>query len=254
MEKVSKMEAADKDIFDMARKNSDTATINIMLRKYNLSDEYKTLRSLLDEMYKAAINVGLDINKRRDYHPRVIKDSKGFLEYFYQQQDWPVMEQAIRAKETELQRYLGEDEKAQIINNMLRGYSSGNISLSKPSQLKERSVEQITPEINKFYMDSDAALLTYINNVTDVVEARKLFGKSKDDAMPLFGQKRNYPMDDTIGAYVLKLLNDGQIKPQDEQILRNVLSARFNETGTREYSACIKISLILIRWALRFLR
>jgi hypothetical protein len=234
IEKVSKMESADKTAFDLARKNSDTTMINALLGKYNLTTEYKNVRSLLDEMYNAAVNVGLDINRRRDYHPRVLKDSKGFLEYFYKQQDWPIMEQAIRAKEIELQRYLEADEKAKIINNLLRGYPSGNISLSKPGQLKERSVKQVTPEINKFYMDSDAALLSYINSVTDTIEARKLFGKSRDNSMPLFGKNKvDYPMADTIGGYILKLLGEGKIKPQDEHILREILSARFNETGTR---------------------
>ncbi|MFA5154159.1 MAG: hypothetical protein WC554_16535, partial [Clostridia bacterium] len=233
IKKVDKMEKGDKTAFDLARKNSDPTIIKSIVNKYGLGEEYRELRTLLDSMYDDAINVGYEVHKRGEYHPRVLKDSKGFLEYFYKQQNWPVLQDAIRAKETELQRYLDDDEKASLINNLLRGYPSGNITLGRPGQLKERMVEQVTPEINKFYMDSDAALLTYINSVTDAVEARKLFGKSKDDSMPLFGKTKSYPMDETIGGYVLRLIDSGTITPAQEQELRNILSARFNETGTR---------------------
>jgi hypothetical protein len=234
IEKVSKMTREDKTAFDLARKNSDTTTINSLVKKYGLGKEYRELRLLLNNMYEEATSVGYDIHKKGEYHPRVLKDSRGFLEYFYNQQNWPVLQDAIRAKESELQRYLGEDEKAKLINNLLRGFPSGVISLSKPGQLKERSVKEVTPEISKFYMDSDAALLSYINSVTDAIEARRLFGKSKDNAMPLFGkEKSDYPMEDTIGGYVLRLLEKGTITPAQEQELKNIFAARFNETGTR---------------------
>jgi len=233
LKKVSKMSAEDKAAFDLARKNSDTATINLMVNKYGLGEEYQKLRTLLDTMYNDATSVGIDVKKRRDYHPRLIKDTKGFLDYFYEQNDWPIIQEAIRAKETEFNRYLDDIEKAQIINTLLRGYSIGNISLSRPGQLKERTINEVTPEINKFYANSDDALITYINRVTDTVEASKLFGKFKDRSMPLFGEKPTYRIEDTIGGYVLKLMSEGKITAKDEQILKEILSARFNETGTR---------------------
>jgi hypothetical protein len=225
IEKVDKMNKEDRAAFDLARKNGDPAALKAMVIKHSLGKEYHALRDVLADLHKEAKDVGYDVGYLPNYHPRVLKDSKGFLEYFYKQGDWPILEQAIRNKEAELQRYLNEDEKAKLINYMLRGYQSGNISLSKPGQLKSRAVDKITPEINEFYMDSDGALLRYINDVTDAVEARKLFGKGKT------GKMGN--LEDTIGGYVLRLLQEGKIKPEQEQVLKDILAARFNEVGTR---------------------
>ncbi|HSW64878.1 MAG TPA: hypothetical protein VLH56_16440 [Dissulfurispiraceae bacterium] len=226
IKKADKMNKADKAAFDLARKNGDPGKLKELVIKYNLGKEYHELRNVLKELYDEATAVGYDVGYRPNYHPRVLKDTKGFLEYFYKKADWPILEQAIREQEVKLQRYLTEDEKAKLINGMLRGYPSGQISLSKPGQLKGRSVEHITPELNEFYMDSDAALIQYISDVTDAVEARKLFGVGKK------GGKVG-DLNDTIGGYVLKLLQEGKIKPQQEQVLKDILAARFNEVGTR---------------------
>ena len=79
-------------------------------------------------------------------------------------------------------------------------------------------------------MSSDGALLRYISSVTDVIEARKAFGFSKKGRnKPITGDHVN----DTIGHYVLDLLEKGKIKPEHEQILRQIYTARFNEVGTR---------------------
>ena len=259
IKKASKMSGADKAAFDLARKNGDGLVLKDMVIKYGMGKEYHELRNVLAEMHKEAVDVGYDVGFRSNYHPRVLKDTKGFLEFFYKQNDWPILEKAIRAKETELQRYLSDDEKAKLINYMLRGYPSGNISLSKPGQLKAREIEKITPEINKFYMDSDGALFRYINDVTDAIEARKLFGAGRYETRtvnildekgnvipkksgPNRGQlktkqlrefKSPVSLDDTIGGYVLDLLNKGKIKPEQERLLRDILDARFNEVGTR---------------------
>jgi hypothetical protein len=226
IEKVSKMPKDDRAAFDIARKNGDPVELRRLVTKYNLGKEYHDLRVMLKDMYTDATGVGYDVGYRANYHPRVLKDQKGFLEYFYQIEDWPVIENAIREKEGQLQRYLTDDEKAKLINSMLRGYPSGQIKLSTPGQLKERQFTTLWPELNKYYMDSDGALLQYISDVTDAVEARKLFGKG-----PKGGKVGN--LNDTIGGYVLDLVRQGKLKPKDERVLRDILDARFNEVGTR---------------------
>ncbi len=226
IEKVSKMPKDDRAAFDIARKNGDPVELRRLVTKYNLGKEYHDLRVMLKDVYTDATGVGYDVGYRSNYHPRVLKDQKGFLEYFYQIEDWPVIENAIREKEGQLQRYLTDDEKAKLINSMLRGYPSGQIKLSTPGQLKERQFTTLWPELNKYYMDSDGALLQYISDVTDAVEARKLFGKG-----PKGGKVGN--LNDTIGGYVLDLVRQGKLKPKDERVLRDILDARFNEVGTR---------------------
>lgn len=227
LEKVNKMTPEDRIAFDLARKNGDPVELKKYVSKYGLGKEYHELRNVLSELRDEAIKQGYEVGYVQNYHPRVLKDKQGFLEYMYKQKDWPVIEEAIKRKEADLQRYLDADEKATLINSLLRGYT-GKIGLSKPGQLKERSVQTVTPELNQFYMDSDAALVHYIHSITDAVEARRLFGvgiKGKEGA-------KGFDVQDTIGGYVLKLLDEGKIKPEQERVLTDILKARFNEVGT----------------------
>jgi hypothetical protein len=225
LQKIKAMPKEDRLDFDLARKNGDAVKLKAIIDKYDMWPEYTNgTRTVLNELYKKAQAVGFDVGYRKHFHPRVIKDPKGFLEYMYKQADWPVLEKAIRDKEAELGRYLKDDEKASLINSLIRGYGGGQISLSKPGQLKAREIEIVTPDLNRYYMDSDGALLQYISAVTDAIEMRKAFGvKAKGAISP----------DDTIGHYILDLLEKGKIKPEQEPTLREIYSARFNEVGTR---------------------
>ena len=101
---------------------------------------------VLNELYEEAKAVGLDIKWRKHYHPRMIKDVKGFVEHFYKREDWSVFDDAINAKARELGRDLTIDEKAYVINSMIRGFSQSHINLSRPGNLKERGIELVTPD------------------------------------------------------------------------------------------------------------
>ncbi len=62
-----------------------------------------------------------------------------------------------------LGRILSDDERASLINSMIRGYGGGGIGLSKTGSMKDRVIDFLTPELNKFYYDSDTSLVNYIN-------------------------------------------------------------------------------------------
>jgi len=223
--KVQKMEKGDMADFDLARKNADTTKINELLDKYEMATEYAAVREVLNKLHADAVSVGFDIGFIEEFNPRYITDMKGFLEHFQKGDDWSVISDAIRGKEAELGHYLDFQEKAQFINSMLRGYGQGNITLSKPSVLKERKIDTITPELNKFYSTSEAALLNYIHETNSAIEARRFFGKK---AKP----ENVGENDDTIGSFVLDLIQSGEIKAHQEKDLSDILKARFNEVGT----------------------
>jgi hypothetical protein len=223
MKKTSGVSAADREAYDLARKNGNPQALKHFVNKYNMGKEYHDLRVLLKQLYEEAKAVGYEMGYRPNFHPRVLKDPEGFLQYWYKQKDWPVMDRAIKAKEASLGRDLTTEERAQLINTMLRGYRVENIGLSTPGQLKARTVEHVNTELNKYYMDSDAALAKYISDMVDAIEARKLFGK---------GEQGKVSIQSSIGGYVDRLLKEGKIKPENERELRDILSARFNEVGT----------------------
>lgn len=225
--KDKKIDPNDYADLDLAMKNGDSAKMESIFKKYGLEEDFARVRTALDDIYKRADEVGYDIGYRKNYIPRVIKDPEGFLEYIQKGDDWSIIDEAIKAKEMELARYLTTEEKANLINTMVRGYKSGQITLSETGAMKVRSIEVVDDKINQFYGDSVDSLLKYIDSTNDAIEARRFFGKGKTSELT--------KIDDSIGKYILDLLAEGKIKPSQEKELRDILSARFNPKGTHGF-------------------
>ena len=209
---------------DLALKNGDVTKTNELLKKYGLEKEFTEVRKTLDDLHKRAEEVGFDIGYEKNYFPRMIKDSEGFLEYLGKGDDWSIIDEAIKAKETAIGRYLTQDEKASLVNTMVRGYKQG-ISLSETGAMKARTVDIVDANLNQFYRDSVDSLIKYVDSTNDAIEARRFFGKGKKT-----DQFAN--VDDSIGSYILDLVAKGKVKPSQEKELRNILQARFGAVGT----------------------
>ena len=209
----------------MALKNGDNIKTQEIIKKYGLEEEFAKIRTLLDDLYQRAEDVGYDIGYEKNYFPRMIKDSEGLLEYLQKGDDWSIIDEAIKAKETSLGRYLDTKEKANLVNTLVRGFRSGDVTLSKTGAMKARKIDIVDAELNKFYRDSASSLVRYLDSTNDAIEARRFFGKgNKTD------QFSN--IDDSIGSYILNLVADGKVKPSQEKELRSILSARFAPSTT----------------------
>lgn len=221
LKKVKSMDKADRADFDLARKNGDKEMVEKLAKKYGMEKELAETREMLDDVYGRLKESGYDkIQYLKDYFPRVIKDSKGFLEYLTGTKDWPLIQKAIQAHEKKLGRNLEIEEKAALINTLLRGFRSDTISLSEIGAAKTRTIDKVSPDLNQFYMDTDSALLHYINSANESISARKFFGKGKETSI-----------EDSIGMYVFDLIQKGKITPTQEIELTNILKARFNARG-----------------------
>jgi hypothetical protein len=238
LEKVKKMSHRDQAILDAALKNGDTAKIDSLLEKYDMVEEFVAVRKTLDALYKRANNVGYDIGYRENYMPRMIKDSAGFLNLLSEREDWSILDEAIKRKELDLGRYLTNEEKANLVNNMVRGYSGGQITLSATGNMKERIIDFVTPEMNVFYQDSTTSLVNYIDTVNEAIESRKFFGKEK--AGPELEDQFGTELDDSIGAYITNLMTEGVLQPAQEKEIRTILTARFSQKGTRGITGVFK--------------
>lgn len=225
IKKTTKMSKEDFIAFDFARKSSNTVEINRLVEKYNIQKEYTVVRGLLDTIRSEAISVGYKSRYVKDYHPREVVDFEGLANYLHQQDDWSTVDLFIKAKEKKLGRFLTHEEKVKIVNSLFRGYADERITLSKPGQLKMRKIKVITPEMNEFFGDSNSALLRYLTDVITMVEAKKLFGGSKD-------KDTSIDLDETIGSYILNLVEQKKINPSQERELRSILKARFSPVGT----------------------
>jgi len=211
---TKKFSKEDRIIFDLAAKNRDNQTMQDLARKYGFANEMQAVRNVLDDLHKRASDVGFDLGYLVDYWPRSVKKSDQFLQYLYETESWGVITEAIRQQE-ELKGTMTSSEKAAFINNLVRGYIPKNITLSKTANMKIRQIELVTPEMNEFYYDTNTALLKYIDQVNEAVEARKFFGKGED-------------LEKSIGSYIRDLVDNNEIKPVYESEAMGILRARFN--------------------------
>ena len=229
-EKLSEKDRADLDI---ALKNSDMATVNEIAERNNMTEAVSKAKEALGALHKRAKKTGLDIGFIKDYFPRKVKDYKAMLEYFGKQDTWPAMQRALMQKEESLGRNLEEDEKVDLFNSMLKGRPQ--VGASKPGGLKKRQISKIEPELNQFYQESPQALLNYIYKVNDFIEARRFFGKSVKGS-----EMNEKTLENSIGSFVLGLLESGEIKGSQAQEVSDILKARFAQRGTSGLVSAVK--------------
>jgi len=180
LEATKKMNKTDRAILDLAMKNADTITVEDLVKKYGIEKEHAQLRALLDKSFLRATEVGYDTNYLPSFYPRRVKDRDGFLSFLYEQEGWGAFQEAINAKEKALDRELLDDEKIHLINSLIRGYGN-QLTLGKPGALKERIIDIIDEDLNKYYYDSNAALLSYLDMVNEAIAARNFFGIKASD-------------------------------------------------------------------------
>jgi len=217
----NKMTPEDYRIFNLALKNRDKPKVDFMVGQYKLERSWSAVRDVLDNLYNQAKDVGLGLNYVQDYFPRKVRNNKvaEYMAAIRGLDEWSEIEAALKAADPEAE--FTTEEKAAFVNNYLRGFTTKAINLSKPSFLKERSIDYVTPQFNQYYEDSMQALMEYVGALRHGIESRKLFGKSETDT------------ENNIGKYVLSLVRDGVIKQAQEEELKKLLKAVVEPTGTR---------------------
>ena len=202
--------------FDFALKNGHGELQEKIVNKYGAQTEFKAVKNLLEEIYAQAKNVGIDMGHQIDYFPREISDLDGLMTYLHGSEMASDFRRA--AKEADF-RSMTDEEKATFINKYLRGYERTDLVTPPPGNVKDRRIDIITAEINQFYKPSSQALFSYIDRMTNTIESRKFFGKDVDS------------IEDSIGAFIDELIENGEITAKQDQEVENILKARFKQKG-----------------------
>lgn len=221
---TQKMTPEDQALFDLARKNGDSEVIDALAKRYDIEDELNRTRDVLDSIFERAKEVGMDINYRKDYFPRMIKNPQKFVAYLRNDPEWSTIRQLIEeaAKSKGIKYFdLTDEEMSAIVNNFIRGYGD-KVTLSKPGFTKARTLEVLDDKLNEFYESSDSALSAYVIRMNDEIEGRKFFGKN------LNAEVGDTNIQDSIGAYVMRLVAEGKIKPDQEKEVADIFKARFH--------------------------
>lgn len=214
--KFSKLSKQDKKRLDIALKNTDTATQELVAQELGILSEVRALRPMLDNIYNQAKAAGVDVEYRSDFIPRRIKNLDGLLSYLRKTEGWSVFDQAFKNKEAAIGKPLTSEEKSDIISSLLRGNKVGKVSLKDSGVFDQRTIEKIQPDIDKFYETTDQALISYIVTANENIQRNVLFGKGETVE------------DSNIGDTVLALVESGQITDKQARILKEAFNARFN--------------------------
>jgi hypothetical protein len=224
LQATRKMSKDDQAIFDLARKNGDSEVIDALATKYDIQDELNRTRDVLDDIYQRAKAVGMDVQYRKDYFPRMVTNPEKFMAYLRGTEDWGIIQRMLDNAATKKGikvTDLTPEEQAGLVNNFIRGYGD-KVTMAKPGFTQARSINVIDDKLNEFYESADSALSAYVVRMNDEIEGRKFFGKHSKENI---GDVR---IEDSIGSYVLDLAAKGEIKPDQITEVSDILKSRFH--------------------------
>jgi hypothetical protein len=272
---------SDRRRMELAARNLSEGDIDDLVKKYNLEAEYQTFRNTMDDAYNNQKAVGVDMDYRRTYFPLSIKDLDGLLEFLGTTEKHSLIEESINKKKAKQGgRPLSEEQKISLVNSLLRGYTTDNISLARPGHAKERTLGIIDSQIEQFLHDWDTSVIHYLEKSANVVEQRRFFGKQSDevvaarktvealktrifklkneslideDRIRTASKKLNElqdayeslneaPVDESIAAEVTRLAEGGKLTSSQQKDLQGILTGIFNRKPTG------KVMRTAIRW------
>jgi hypothetical protein len=157
-----------------------------------IKENFLAVRDSLDDLYESANRNGIDIEYRKDYLPRVMKDHEGYLKSLgvepqgelkkmirqAEQKKFDDLPEKMKLRASPKDTSLTSAEKSKVVQNFFEGNNlrgRGKMGLQK-----ERTLATITEDTQKFYDDFLGGLQKYVDNVTYNVEKNRFLGKSTD--------------------------------------------------------------------------
>lgn len=196
------------------------------LRQNDMLDEYTQARTLLDNLYVEGNKAGMDMGFLQEYFPTKVADPKGFISYLMGTDKWTEIERALHQIDPDNQ--MSDEDKANAINNILRGYNRID-PITKQGFQNERVIFHKTPEMMKFYAPADEALMRYISGMSSALSIRSAFNV-----------KGAFNSEESIGGVVNELIKSGQITYKEEDFIKKMLRARLNYARTAPIVSLLK--------------
>lgn len=215
---------------------------NIVARENpTLLPELSKVRNILDGLHTELKDAGYqDLGFLENYFPRKVNDYASLTQKLGLPQQTLLLRNLKAAGERlgvqakTIQGYISglpESEVIDVFNKTLRGVIPNK---GGPGFTKVRSIAQVTDDILDEYASVPEALTNYISKTVDDVETRYFFGRNAVDK-----GVRSLDLDDSIGAYVAKEMQQGNVTPDDADKLAQLLKARF-VTGERQSNQVVQ--------------
>lgn len=181
-----------------------------------------------------------------NYFPRKIANIDGLISYLEGNKDWSDIERAMKKKDPNYKKW-SEEQKAEFVASYLSGYQKGVTNAS--SHTKQRKIMTITDEIDRYYENSNNALLEYIADISNFLEVAKLLRVGKDKAYEMISISKDGTInleevirniESLLGTYVKDLVKDKKITREQEKKIADLLRARFNFKNTNNAVSAVK--------------
>lgn len=238
IESLGKVKGDLRKELDVAILTNDPVAIRNAMAKARipgLTQQWGTVRKLLDDLGQDSLDTGLLKTLRKDYYPRIVKDVDGLLAKLDLEQR-TFLEQKLARAEAQAQKTTGQplssEARSSIINADLADGSPGGPG--KASFRKKRSIQEVTKELLPFYETPVDALTGYIRSAAREQAKARFFGKNavKDPEGML-------DMEASIGSVVEKELTAGKIDFKQVDELKGLLRSRFIG-GDRSSAAAVQ--------------
>lgn len=196
IEKATKMDEKDFATLDLALKNRDNEKADEIISKYDMEADFANVRETLDDIYRQAEDAGIDLGYLDSYYPRMFRSQDSdklltLLEARANKEEIDIKDLKLRpqdAKYSKIKKLLEQhpewtvEQKAQFVNNNIRGFGDGQLLLSRIGSLKyERAIEEIDAEMNQFYMPFTESLAAYVSGARENIANKKFFGGERQE-------------------------------------------------------------------------
>lgn len=196
IEKATKMEEKDFATLDLALKNRDNEKADEIISKYNMEADFANVRETLDDIYRQAEDAGIDLGYLDSYYPRMFRSQDSdklltLLEARANKEEIDIKDLKLRpqdAKYSKIKKLLEQhpewtvEQKAQFVNNNIRGFGDGQLLLSRIGSLKyERAIDEVDAEMNQFYMPFTESLAAYVSGARENIANKKFFGGERQE-------------------------------------------------------------------------
>lgn len=222
-----------------------------------IKGNFKEVTNSLDELFTIANKNGVEIEYRKDYLPRVMKDYEGFMKSLGKEPKKAIdkmikeariakhsgmsekMKQSISLEQTNLT----SEERAKVIQNFYegRGVKGGG----KAGLQKQRVVDNITTDNQQYYDDFLPGIQRYVDNVVYRTNKNRFVGMSQDPAARnIFEDIVTVSKGDTekegkLAKLISTRFNGGEAKiGKGTNVLRNIIYAT---TITNPYSTITQL-------------
>lgn len=225
---MKELPSASKRILNKHLANGNFKAAEGMMRTLspNMHTEFQdTIKPLLKRMGKELKEQGHTFREVENYFPRLVKDYDSLRRKLGKKEQGVITKQiqAYARKKKVTVESLSDKERSEVIDLAMRGFNQ-TLDGGKLRFAKQRMIQDLTDDLMDEYANPEEALAMYLRNAVADIEKRKFFGRS--NAITLDEQGR-FTTEGSIGEMIRKSLDSGELAPEREVEMAELLKARF---------------------------